>query len=63
MALYAQALSGGHIERLETVLMSDSSGPQWETRFTVSPDGSMAIWVLSAPQEIDLAMQKFGIAR
>ena len=64
MTLYAKALSGGHIERLETVLMSDSSGsPTWETRFTVSPDGSTAIWVLSAPQEIDLAMQKFGIAR
>jgi hypothetical protein len=58
MNLHAQALSGGHIESLGTVLTKG-----WETRFTVSPDGSVAIWVLPGPQESDLAMQKLGIAR
>jgi hypothetical protein len=65
MNLYAQALSGGRIESLGTIVMNQyiSGSSMWETRFTVSPDGSVAIWVLSAPQEIDLAMEKLAGVR
>lgn len=63
MNLYAQELSGSRMQSLGTVLLDHVVGhATWETRFTVSPDGGIAIWVLSAPQESDLAMQKLGTA-
>jgi dipeptidyl aminopeptidase/acylaminoacyl peptidase len=62
MTLHARALSGDRIEDLGRVQMPSGSST-WEARFTVSPDGSTAIWVFSAPQEIDLAVLKLGIAR
>ena len=64
MNLWAQDLSAGHIENLGVTLTTNTSGnTTWDTRFTVSPDGSIAIWVVSSPQEIDLAMQKLEISK
>ncbi len=63
MTLYAQALSGGRIETVKTLMNGIVGRPRWETRFTVSPNGRTAIWVLLAPPEMDLVMQKHGIAR
>jgi Tol biopolymer transport system component len=64
MNLWSQDLSGGRIESLGLILTNHISGnATWDTRFTVSPDGSIAIWVLSSAQEIDLAMQKLEITR
>jgi hypothetical protein len=61
MTLHAQRLSDGSEKKLGPVLMELASGSSlWETRFTVSPDGATIIWVHSAPEELDLAMQRLG---
>jgi Tol biopolymer transport system component len=64
MMLYSQPLPGGP-ERKVGLLPIDinATGQQWDTRFTISPDSRTVIWILSAPQEVDLAMQKFPFAR
>jgi Tol biopolymer transport system component len=62
MTLHAQRLSDGREKKLGPVLIEQASGRSlWETRFTVSPDGATVIWVHSAPEELDLTMQRFGL--
>jgi hypothetical protein len=62
MTLHAQRLSDGREKKLGPVLIEQASGRSlWETRFTVSPDGATIIWVHSAPEELDLTMQRFGL--
>jgi Tol biopolymer transport system component len=58
--LYAQALSGGDMVKVGSLLTpSRSRGRHWETLFTVSPDGRTVIWVSSAPEETDIAMWRY----
>jgi hypothetical protein len=61
MTLHSQRLSDGNDKKLGPVLMEQASGRSlWETRFAVSPDGATVIWVHSAPEELDLTMQRLG---
>ena len=59
MNLYAQALSGGNMKKVGTVLTTDKPAGTWDTRLTVSPDGSTVIWAIADPEETDLSMWKY----
>jgi Tol biopolymer transport system component len=59
--VHSRALAGGRDEIIGPVLVDYTSGArQWDLRLSISPDASTIIWVVSAPQEIDIALQKLA---